>query len=333
MRNIHKPIPPKVSIIIPIYNVEEYIEKCAISLFQQTLDNLEYIFIDDCTPDNSIEVINKVLLNYPHRKHQVKFIHHTKNCGVSTSRQDGIDYATGEYIIQCDPDDWVNTDMYEALYNKAIDTKADMVICDYYNVTQNLIVKITQEPEELNSQSLLNSITGSSKKHLQGAAWNKLIRSTYYKKAKYLDNINFCENIFILFQILQNENLKIEYLNESLYYYVNDRPGSLVKSINEKAIQGDLKLIKAIISNEFISDKFIINKLSFITILIMRSLKKDFTNKEYQAIYGNFRNAIKYNVQVPKVNKIILRIAMNGHFKIARLLHKSLGKIHRRLNS
>ncbi len=121
---------PKVSIVIPVYGVEKYIERCVRTLFGQTLDSLEYVFIDDCSPDKSIEIMQKVLDEYPNRKEQVKLIRHEVNQGVGAARNHGVAACTGEYIIHCDPDDWIDLDMYEKMYNKAKETSADMVYCD-----------------------------------------------------------------------------------------------------------------------------------------------------------------------------------------------------------
>ena len=107
---------PKVSVIIPVYNVEKYIEKCARSLFEQTLDDIEYIFIDDCSPDNSMLVLSKVLKSYPKREAQVRIIRNPENKGVAYSRTIGMKAATGEYMIHCDPDDWVDKELYQNMY-------------------------------------------------------------------------------------------------------------------------------------------------------------------------------------------------------------------------
>ena len=125
---------PKVSVIVAVYNVEQYVERCAHSLFNQTLDSMEYIFVDDCTPDNSIELIKKVLESYPQREAQVKFIHHKTNQGQAAARTTGMKAATGEYIIHCDPDDWVDLDTYELMYRAAHPEgrkPIDVVLCNY----------------------------------------------------------------------------------------------------------------------------------------------------------------------------------------------------------
>lgn len=122
--------PPLVSVIIPVYNVARYIEKCAESIFSQTLHNLEIIFVDDCSPDNSVEIIENVLTKYPQRKATTSIIRLPSNSGVATARKEGILRSSGEYIIHCDGDDWVDPDLYSTLYRKAKELNADVAICD-----------------------------------------------------------------------------------------------------------------------------------------------------------------------------------------------------------
>ena len=96
---------PKVSIIVPIYGVEHFIERCARSLFEQTLDGIEFIFVNDSTPDNSISILLRVLEDYPNRQNQVRIVQHEVNKGLPFARQTGIRLAKGEYIAHCDSDD------------------------------------------------------------------------------------------------------------------------------------------------------------------------------------------------------------------------------------
>ncbi len=117
-----------VSIIVPIYNVEKYIERCAVSLFEQDFEDIEYIFVNDCTPDNSIQILEEVIEKYPNRKSNVKIIHYKANKGLGSARKTGLEQATGEYVLHIDSDDWVELDMVLCLYNKAIETDADIVI-------------------------------------------------------------------------------------------------------------------------------------------------------------------------------------------------------------
>ena len=120
---------PKISVIVPMYNVEQYIERCATSLLEQTLDDIEYIFISDKSPDNSIGVLKKVLERFPSKAGFVRIVERPTNGGIAAVRRDGILLATGDFVIHCDADDWVDTNLYEKMYTEAIRTKADVVIC------------------------------------------------------------------------------------------------------------------------------------------------------------------------------------------------------------
>ena len=110
---------PKVSVIIPIYGVEKYIERCARSLFEQTLDDIEYIFIDDCTPDNSMIVLQSIIEKYRFRldkeKKVVRIEKMPSNSGLTAVRSHGMQLALGEYVIHCDSDDWVDRELYETM--------------------------------------------------------------------------------------------------------------------------------------------------------------------------------------------------------------------------
>ena len=103
----------KVSVIIPIYKVEAFIERCAATLMEQTLPEVEYIFVDDATSDNSIDVLEEVIARYPQRKGQVRIVHNAENKGLPAARNTGLALATGEYIFHCDSDDYVEPSMLE----------------------------------------------------------------------------------------------------------------------------------------------------------------------------------------------------------------------------
>ena len=117
----------KLSILTPIYNVESFFEKCTRSLFEQTYSNLEYVFVDDCSPDNSIAILNRVLEEYPNRREQVKLIVNKKNLGASASKNIAIDNATGEFVCFVDADDWLELNAIESLVNEQQKTGTDVV--------------------------------------------------------------------------------------------------------------------------------------------------------------------------------------------------------------
>lgn len=306
---------PKVSIIIPVYNVERYIEECVRSLFSQTLDNIEYIFVDDCTPDKSMVIMERVLEEFPERKDQIKVIRHKPNEGVAKSRQDGVEAATGEYIIHCDPDDWVEKDMYEVLYNKAIVSNSDIVICNYSTVKDNQVKTFNQKPKHLSSISLLEGISGRYSKYIHGSTWNKLIKADYCKYAKFPSDISFCEDVFFWFQILKYD-LKVGFVDRNLYYYrINDF--GLVKSDTELDKKRNINLYRKIVAliSRMNDNTYNLCCKSFICQLIYSRfvLNDRLSDREFKYLFVNSFFNILSNRRLGFFPKLILYISKYGY--------------------
>lgn len=146
---------PSVSVIIPVYNVEPYMARCARSLFGQTLQDIEFIFIDDCSPDRSIAIMREILdTEFPARKSQVLVYQMPHNSGQAKVRMQGISMATGDYVIHCDSDDELDMDAYKQMYEKAVAEDLDIVSCDFVRIFPNGIQKyypqLSSPGEELN---------------------------------------------------------------------------------------------------------------------------------------------------------------------------------------
>ena len=122
---------PAVSVIVPFYNAASNFERCLRSVFAQTLDDLEFVFVDDGSTDQSVPVLDKIIALYPDRKNSVRLVRHNANQGVLASRKDGVNASTGRYVIFADADDTVLPECYGKLYKRAIETDADMVCCGY----------------------------------------------------------------------------------------------------------------------------------------------------------------------------------------------------------
>lgn len=122
----------KVSLVVSVYNVSRYVERCVRSLFEQTLEDVEFVFVDDGSTDGSMDIVLRVLEEYPNRKGQVEIIRHASNMGTAATKHDGMLAARGEYVLVVDSDDYVERNMAELLYGKAIEEKADMVLCEMY---------------------------------------------------------------------------------------------------------------------------------------------------------------------------------------------------------
>lgn len=175
---------PKVSVIVPIYKAESYLYKCIDSLLTQTLADIEILLIDDGSPDGSGMICDE----YARKDSRVK-VFHKSNGGVASARQCGLDHACGEYVIHADPDDWVESDMLQSLYEKAVEEDADMVICDfYYEIDETEgYVRVCQQPETLDHMTVLKNLF----QQLHGSCWNKLLRRVCCSKY----NVHFDLNL------------------------------------------------------------------------------------------------------------------------------------------
>lgn len=201
----------KVSVIIPVYGVEKYIERCARSLFEQTLNDIEYLFIDDCTPDNSMTILKRVLEDYPHRKSQVILHRMPYNSGQALVRKWGMQNASGEYVIHCDSDDWIEHSMYKEMYKKAIEDKSDIVLCRYVRTDG---ISQTDEFVYFNEKTLLSDML------LEKTNWNlvtRLVKRELLKNVHY-PQTNMGEDFSIACQITILAN-KTSYIPKAYYYY------------------------------------------------------------------------------------------------------------------
>lgn len=274
---------PKVSVIIPVYGVEEYIERCAISLFEQTIDDIEYVFIDDSTRDNSIGILNNVLDRYANRKSQVRIITHNENRGVSQARISGIQNATGDFIIHCDSDDWVDASMYETMYNVAMERDCDMVICDYENIYMGYsnICSPCYNTDMLQAL-LLCRCTGS--------LCNKLVKRQVFSGNSFKYPVaSFCEDFVYSIQFAIH-SLRIEYIPIPLYKYCH-REGSLVTSKDDSAIEKRIldnlenhKLVEGIIRDHGLADKYA-SELIALRLIVKNSIRLYLPRKGYYKLW------------------------------------------------
>lgn len=211
---------PKVSIIVPVYNVEKYIEKCLNSLVKQTMEDIEIIIVNDGSKDNSINVINKFIKKYPEK---IQYLE-KKNGGLSDARNYGLPYAKGEYIAFLDSDDYVEEDMYEKMYKLAKKENSDMVECDF----------IWEYPNKQKED--IGQIYTNKKQMLEKVrvvAWNKLIKTnivienkiTFPKGYRY-------EDVEFTYKLVPYLN-RVSFLKKPCVHYVQ-RENSISNLQNER---------------------------------------------------------------------------------------------------
>lgn len=254
---------PKVSVIVPIYNVEKYLKRCLESLINQTLEDIQIILVNDGSTDNSGIIAKEYLENY---KEKIIYLE-KENGGLSEARNYGLPYATGEYIAFLDSDDYIDADAYEVMYNKAIEENSDYVECNFiweYPKKKKIdrIVKYKDKKEMITNVRVV--------------AWNKLIKREIIEKNHiYFPKGLRYEDVEFTYKLIPHLN-KFTYVDKEFIHYIQ-RDNSIANSQNERT-----KEIFTIIDNvvQYYKDNNIYkeyeNELeyTFTRILLCSSLKR-----------------------------------------------------------
>ena len=233
----------KISVVIPAYNVEKYIDKSFESLLNQTFKEFEVIAINDGSQDYTLEKMKA----YEARDSRIRVINKA-NEGVGATRNLGLTLASSDYIIFIDPDDCLHPDMLKSLYEKAVETNANVIVCDYYECyeqsTDKTLMTIPVESTDLlvveEQKDLIFKITP--------APWNKLIKTSILKEHKIEFPLNYRSEdlVFTLKLLAQCKTLAI--VHQPLYYYLANRMNN-VSSANDERVLHTLNALQEIITS------------------------------------------------------------------------------------
>lgn len=244
---------PLISICVPVYNVAPYIERCVRSLMEQTYNNLEYIFVDDCSEDNSIELVRSIVNQYPECCAHIRIIQNSANRGVAYTRRICIEVAKGEYVIWVDSDDYVEPNMAERLYTLLIQNQADVISGgNYVNYRDK---QWTEQPfpefEQFDSISFpLRGVFCS----LWGAIYK---RELFQLDSLAPDGMDYLEDRLCRLKIALS-NAKIIHINDLTYHYVihNNSITSTVSEKNLKCFVQFWKNVDQLLADHNITDKY-----------------------------------------------------------------------------
>ena len=225
-----------VSIVVPIYNASLYLEQCVKSLMMQTNQNIEFLFVDDASSDNSLDLLNSLLNQYPTRRNNCKIYVNDINKGVAFCRRLGMKNASGDYIIHVDSDDYVAPDFIEKMVCRALDTQSDVVICNFSKVYEKKI-KTNSNFQVLDRSELIKCLLIGT---AHNALWNKLVKRSIITENNLYpdDSFRLLEDKSITFRIIYFAK-KIAFINEPIYFY-RKRENSLT-DINQRVMMPMLK--------------------------------------------------------------------------------------------
>lgn len=322
---------PLVSIIIPVYNVEKYLNRCMESVVSQTLKEIEIILVDDGSPDNSSLLCDK----WARKDNRIKVVH-KRNEGLGLARNTGIQHATGKYIAFIDSDDYVELDMYEKLYTKATASNADIVYCGYkQGLPDGSYIDRSDFKEEKTFDNKAEIEHHSIRYFypLDGglmmmSVWHSIYKREVIKTEFYSERVVVSEDLHFQLSAILNSR-KIVYIPDSLYYYCYNGE-SLSHTFKISKFYGFQQLIKLLLALYPGKEQYVYKFYFNITISIIRQMLgiKELTSKEkkenLKKIYSDpIWSEIKkgtYRTMYPKHHKLLYSLMGKKFFTAFYLL-------------
>ena len=224
----------KVSVIIPMYNVEKYLYRSVRSLYSQDLKDIELIFVDDCSRDETLNVLSSLLQEYNREDITVRILCHETNQGVAVARNTALDNVVGEYVYYVDADDYIEPDTLSTLYHTAKENDADIVGCDWFLTFEKKERRINQ-PDVVDGE---DAFIKMSKGVMRWNLWMFLVKRSLYEKNKFrfLPHQNMGEDMMIMMKSVLLAN-KMIMVHRNLYHYVQSNQGSLTKKHSSSIAQ------------------------------------------------------------------------------------------------
>ncbi len=310
----------KISVVIPVYNSQKYLEKCLDSVLNQTYNNFEVILIDDGSTDSSFELCQSIIKNNSNK--DIKLIHQ-QNRGVSSARNAGIDNSTGDYIVFIDSDDQVDSDMLEFLYTLInSESECDLGVCGYYKDNASLSENIAAKTESANISgspgiyvsyeptiqylSRLNAAKAVAgiEHALSGFLWNKIFRKSIIAKnnLRFNEKYHVCEDVLFCHKYINYCRLTA-YSRTPKYHYFT-RENSAVRTLSEKRLSvidayneiiDFLKIYNDEELNCKLQSNYVLHNVQLIKIILLNKDSK--WKNQCRKAYSSLRNGIKYFIR------------------------------------
>ena len=295
-----------ISVIVPIYKVEPYLDRCVRSIVEQTYENLEIILVDDGSPDNCPAICD----DWAAKDSRIKVIH-KENGGLSDARNAGMEVASGEYIAFVDSDDWISADYIDAMYRAIQNTGAEIAACDVvisFGETEPTTSAREAAIKVCSAEDAIGDILQG--RGFRAVAWNKLYRKSLLENEMYPVG-KYHEDEFFTYRILAKAD-RLVYVDCGLYAYFQ-RPGSIMNSVSMKHLDAldayleRLEFLRCNYPSLYVKDKFI-----FCTSCIgfFRDVGKNYSSDtdRMKARIKKCRKRVKFSI--PELRQATLRQMM-----------------------
>lgn len=311
----------KVSVLVPFYNVENYIGRCVESLFSQSYKNIEYVFVNDCTPDKSMEVVNEAIQKYDVAD-RCKIVVHEVNKGISASRNDCLDNMTGDFFLFIDSDDYIDQDMVESLVSAAVQENADISGCGYVEEYADHSVECPQEYTN-DHDEMMRAITLLT---IKGVMWKLLVRSTivtdHKDEVRFIPDRNMVDDYLFCCQIFYYAQ-RFASVDRCMYHWIQYNPNNYTHT-TIFAVESQAFAIRK--TEEFYREKGVyeVIKYSLLQRKFISKLPLLFDKNCYDVLrWRNLfpeSNDVWRNMSFSKSNKCLFRLASSPFFWLIPIL-------------
>lgn len=295
-----------VSIIVPIYNVEKYLLKCLESILGQTMKNIEVILINDGSKDKSLSICHE----YANQDNRIQVIDKV-NEGVAAARNTGLERASGNYVGFVDPDDWIEPEMYESMYNKLAHSEHNLCLCNYYKddrlVSYPKVLKIKKD--SLDKQEVIDEIIASmigiddlmpKYKYIMGCVWRCLYKKDFIDQyeLRFKKGVSIMEDlVFTIEALLKSDGLCIDH---GIWYHYRRNPKSILHSYNPNMWEDQIyvhRLLEELLQEAGLED-YMLNRLD------LRYIGMAFCAIYNETSKSDKENKIKITEKMTKVRQI-----------------------------
>ena len=310
-------VEPKVTVLVPIYGVERYIRRCVRTLLEQTMnEGVEFIFVNDCTKDRSMDILMDLLKHYPTRQSQVRIVNHKENMGLAAARITALNLAKGEYVINVDSDDYFEKDMLECMYAAAKKQNVDIVVADYYLSYKNREIYIFC-PIDSEKNHLISNII-CDKAGVGRMVWNKLIKRNLYEKysVKPLPGINIGEDMIVTSQLLFRA-ASISKIDRAFVHYNRSNLNTYTSNPSYREV------LNRLVVCDFLSDFFGENSIEIKEAINrhrfqIKAMALIYSPHKYQRqilTYHPLLTYHKYRYELAWYRRFPLKLGLNGHLR------------------